>query len=91
MFLVFVKRRRIYWQNDLKSRAFTLRAGHVDATPVMAHDVLSHPEPKPRSLYPRREERLEYSRQVLFAYAAPPCRLSPPKSKAATKGRSAKF
>src|SRR2546423_14776750 len=67
----FRERRRVNGENDVEGRAHSLVARHVDATAVVAHEVLRDPETKPRALRPRREEWLEDARDVGFGDAAP--------------------
>src|SRR5436305_4715198 len=67
----FRKRRRINGENYVEGRARPLLARHLDATAVVANDVLRDPEPEPRALRPRREERLEDAREFGLGYAAP--------------------
>src|SRR5437868_6506423 len=67
----FRERRRIHGENDVEGRAVPFGARHLNATAVVAHDVLRDPEAEARALRPRREERLEDARDVGFGDAAP--------------------
>src|SRR5256714_2237639 len=67
----FRERRRVNGEDDVEGRAPTFGARHLDATAVVAHDVLRDPEPNPSALRPRREEGLEDARDVGFGDAAP--------------------
>src|ERR1043165_1620073 len=67
--LFFVENWRINHQNNREGRAPPLFARDLNATAVLSHDVLRHPETQARPLLPRREERLEDARQIVFADA----------------------
>src|SRR5437764_382689 len=69
--ILFRECRRIHGENDIEGRALPFGARHLDATAVVAHDVLRDPEAEARALRPRREERLEDARDVGFGDAAP--------------------
>src|SRR5215204_963056 len=65
------ERRRIDGEDDVEGRAHALLACRLDSPAVVANDVLRDPEPEPRALGARREERLEDAREVGLADAAP--------------------
>src|SRR5947199_6343124 len=67
----FRKRRRVHRENNVEGRARALFARHLDATAVVAHDVLRDPESESRPLRPRPEERLEDARDFGLRDAAP--------------------
>src|SRR5438105_2148041 len=69
--ILFRECRRIHGEDDVEGRAPPLVARHLDATAVVAHDVLGDPESEPRALHPCREERLEDARDVGLRDAAP--------------------
>src|ERR1051326_8155500 len=67
----FRKRWRVNGEDYVEGRARPFLARHLDATAVVTHDVLRHPESESRALRPRREERREDARDFGFGNAAP--------------------